>query len=98
MWTTGGMVPLSAVERIAAALRDRALLIVDEAYTEFAETTSASTLLAADLLARPLSSAEIGQAIRQLLDPSSDLDPQLDWEITLPPDSRVPPAIHLGIA
>lgn len=42
---TGGLMAASAVERIAAALRDRALLIVDEAYVEFAETTSASTLL-----------------------------------------------------
>jgi histidinol-phosphate aminotransferase len=42
---TGAAVPLSAVERIAAALRDRAMVVVDEAYIEFAETTSASTLL-----------------------------------------------------
>ena len=42
---TGGLVPLAAIERIAQALTRRALLIVDEAYTEFADAPSAATLL-----------------------------------------------------
>lgn len=42
---TGGLVPLAAVKRLAAALTDRALVIVDEAYVEFAATDSAATLL-----------------------------------------------------
>lgn len=35
---------------------------------------AATTLLAADLLARPLSPAEIGRTLRQLLDPSCEVD------------------------
>lgn len=42
---TGGLVPLATVERLLAALRGRALLVVDEAYLEFADAPSASTLL-----------------------------------------------------
>ncbi|HEX7112028.1 MAG TPA: histidinol-phosphate transaminase [Mizugakiibacter sp.] len=43
---TGGVVPLATLERLLAALRGRALLVVDEAYLEFADMPSASTLLA----------------------------------------------------
>lgn len=39
---TGNSVPLDAVEHVADALRDRALVIVDEAYVEFASTPSAA--------------------------------------------------------
>ena len=42
---TGGLVPLATIERLAEALRGRALLIIDEAYIEFADTPSAATLL-----------------------------------------------------
>lgn len=42
---TGGLVPLATIEQLAEALRGRALLIVDEAYIEFAEAPSAATLL-----------------------------------------------------
>jgi histidinol-phosphate aminotransferase len=42
---TGGLVPLDAIERLAQGLADRALVIVDEAYVEFAEADSAATLL-----------------------------------------------------
>ena len=42
---TGGTTSLASIERIATALRERALVIVDEAYIEFSEMTSASTLL-----------------------------------------------------
>ncbi|MDR3385883.1 MAG: histidinol-phosphate transaminase [Rudaea sp.] len=42
---TGGAVPLSAIKRIAGALSDRALLVVDEAYVEFAGELSALSLL-----------------------------------------------------
>jgi len=42
---TGGLVPLADIERLATALADRALVIVDEAYLEFAEADSATTLL-----------------------------------------------------
>jgi histidinol-phosphate aminotransferase len=42
---TGQLVPLAAVERLAAALTDRAVLVVDEAYLEFSDATSAATLL-----------------------------------------------------
>ena len=42
---TGGLVPLATIERLAEALRGRALLITDEAYIEFADTPSAATLL-----------------------------------------------------
>lgn len=42
---TGGLVPLQAIERLAAALAGRALVIVDEAYMEFAGADSATRLL-----------------------------------------------------
>jgi histidinol-phosphate aminotransferase len=42
---TGGIVPLTAIARIAAALAGRALVVVDEAYIEFAGVTSAVSLL-----------------------------------------------------
>ena len=42
---TGGLVPLATIEHLAEALRGRALLIVDEAYIEFADAPSAATLL-----------------------------------------------------
>jgi histidinol-phosphate aminotransferase len=42
---TGATISLADIERIATALANRALVIVDEAYVEFAETESASTLL-----------------------------------------------------
>lgn len=43
---SGNLVPLSVLEHIAAALRGRALLVVDEAYLEFAGGPSATALLA----------------------------------------------------
>jgi histidinol-phosphate aminotransferase len=43
---TGGCSALADMERIAVALRDRALLVIDEAYIEFADCPSATTLLA----------------------------------------------------
>jgi len=43
---TGSLVPLAAIDRLAAAVADCALVVVDEAYIEFAGTASASTLLA----------------------------------------------------
>lgn len=42
---TGGGVALSMIARIAAALTGRALVVVDEAYVEFAASASAVTLL-----------------------------------------------------
>jgi histidinol-phosphate aminotransferase len=42
---SGGLLPLAVIERLAAALAGRALLVVDEAYIEFAEAPSAATLL-----------------------------------------------------
>lgn len=42
---TGGEIGLAVIERITHALRDRALVIVDEAYIEFADLPSASSLL-----------------------------------------------------
>lgn len=42
---TGGTVPLDVIERLAGELAGRALVIVDEAYIEFADTASATTLL-----------------------------------------------------
>lgn len=42
---TGGLVPLADIERLATALAGRALVIVDEAYIEFADAPSAATLL-----------------------------------------------------
>lgn len=43
---TGGAVPLQVIEHLAGALAGRALLVVDEAYIEFADQRSAATLLA----------------------------------------------------
>lgn len=43
---TGGLLPLAEIDRMATALRGRALLVVDEAYIEFAAAPSAQTLLA----------------------------------------------------
>ena len=43
---TGSLVPLDSIGRLAAAFAERALVVVDEAYIEFAGTASASTLLA----------------------------------------------------
>jgi histidinol-phosphate aminotransferase len=44
---TGALVPLTAVAKLALALRDRALVVVDEAYLEFADgAASAATLIA----------------------------------------------------
>jgi len=42
---TGGLVPLTTVAHIADALRDRALLVVDEAYLEFADGAPSATIL-----------------------------------------------------
>ena len=42
---TGGLVPLDVIERIAARLEGRALVVVDEAYAEYAAQPSATTLL-----------------------------------------------------
>ncbi|MDR2011634.1 MAG: histidinol-phosphate transaminase [Rhodanobacter sp.] len=45
---TGTLVPLATLERLAVAVRERALVVVDEAYFEFArDAESATTLLAA---------------------------------------------------
>jgi len=42
---TGNLVPLATIDRISAALEGRSLVVVDEAYIEFAGTPSAATLL-----------------------------------------------------
>jgi len=42
---TGGVVRLNQIDRIAAALAERSLVIVDEAYIEFADAPSASSLI-----------------------------------------------------
>lgn len=42
---SGGLVPLAAIEHLVRALAGRALVIVDEAYIEYAESISAATLL-----------------------------------------------------
>jgi len=42
---TGRLVPLRDVERLAQALRDRVLLVVDEAYIEFSDAASAAPLI-----------------------------------------------------
>lgn len=42
---TGGLVPLATIARLASGLAGRAMVIVDEAYIEFACTDSASSLL-----------------------------------------------------
>lgn len=44
---TGGLVPTATIERLATALRGRALVVVDEAYVEYAGTPSAAELLPA---------------------------------------------------
>lgn len=44
---TGNAIPIADIERIAIALKDRALVVVDEAYIEFAGGASATTLLTA---------------------------------------------------
>ena len=41
---TGGVVALETIERLADTLADRALVVIDEAYIEFADTDSASRL------------------------------------------------------
>lgn len=41
----GGVIPLAEIERVAAALQGRALVVVDEAYGEYAEQPTATTLL-----------------------------------------------------
>ncbi|HEX3123954.1 MAG TPA: histidinol-phosphate transaminase [Rhodanobacteraceae bacterium] len=43
---TGKLVPLAMIGQLAAALTDRALIVVDEAYIEFAGAPSATALLA----------------------------------------------------
>ncbi|HET8898965.1 MAG TPA: histidinol-phosphate transaminase [Rhodanobacteraceae bacterium] len=43
---TGGLIPLPIIARLAAELQGRALLVVDEAYIEFAGSASATRLLA----------------------------------------------------
>ncbi|VXB67898.1 histidinol-phosphate aminotransferase [Luteimonas sp. 9C] len=69
---TGGLVPLSDVTSLADALAGRAVVVVDEAYIEFAGAASATTLLAThDNLvvlrtlskAHALAAARIGVAI-----------------------------------
>ena len=42
---TGTLVPLATIQRLAEALRGRALLVVDEAYIEFSDAPGAATLL-----------------------------------------------------
>jgi len=65
---TGGLVPLSDVAGLAEALAGRAIVVVDEAYIEFAGTTdSATTLLAAQdniVVLRTLSKAHALAAAR----------------------------------
>ncbi len=42
---TGNLVPLTVIARLADALRDRALLVVDEAYLEFADGAPSAIIL-----------------------------------------------------
>ncbi|GAB7140258.1 hypothetical protein RsTz2092_02060 [Deferribacterales bacterium RsTz2092] len=42
---TGNVIPISEIEQLCAARRGKGLVVVDEAYIEFANTTSATTLL-----------------------------------------------------
>ena len=42
---TGGLVPLADIARVAAALAGRALVVVDEAYIDFADAPGAASLL-----------------------------------------------------
>lgn len=44
---TGGVVPLEDIEQLATALAQEAVLVIDEAYQEFAAPASAATLLGA---------------------------------------------------
>jgi len=44
---TGGSVPLAGIQALAARLAGRALVVVDEAYGEFSDQPSATTLMAA---------------------------------------------------
>jgi len=69
---TGGLVPLTDIAGLADSLAGRAIVVVDEAYIEFADTASATTLLGAhDNLvvlrtlskAHALAAARIGVAI-----------------------------------
>ncbi|MGA7295878.1 MAG: histidinol-phosphate transaminase [Rhodanobacteraceae bacterium] len=43
---TGGLVPLDVIEQLTATLRGRAMVVVDEAYIEFASAASATGLVA----------------------------------------------------
>lgn len=64
---TGGLVPLPDVASLAAALAGRAIVVVDEAYIEFAGTASATTLLDAHenvVVLRTLSKAHALAAAR----------------------------------
>jgi len=64
---TGGLVPLAEVDHLADALAGRAVVVVDEAYIEFAGTASATTLLAAHenlVVLRTLSKAHALAAAR----------------------------------
>jgi len=64
---TGNLVPLAVIERLAGELRDRALVVVDEAYIEFAGASSAVTLIAAHdnlVVLRTLSKAHALAAAR----------------------------------
>jgi len=64
---TGNLVPLATIGRLAAALADRALVVVDEAYIEFAGAPSATTLLARNdnvVVLRTLSKAHALAAAR----------------------------------
>jgi histidinol-phosphate aminotransferase len=97
---TGGVTPWAVIERLAAALIDRALVIVDEAYVEFADTASAATLLSSHpnlgvlrtlSKARALAGARIGALLA---------DPRI---ITLlrrimPPYPLAAPAVEAALA
>lgn len=64
---TGGLVPLVEVDHLADALSGRAVVVVDEAYIEFADAASATTLLAAHenlVVLRTLSKAHALAAAR----------------------------------
>ncbi|NYZ64054.1 histidinol-phosphate transaminase [Luteimonas deserti] len=64
---TGGLVHLAEVDHLADALTGRAIVVVDEAYIEFAGTASATTLLAAHenlVVLRTLSKAHALAAAR----------------------------------
>ncbi|MDC7805473.1 histidinol-phosphate transaminase [Luteimonas sp BLCC-B24] len=64
---TGGLVPLAEIDHLADALSGRAIVVVDEAYIEFADAASATTLLAAHqnlVVLRTLSKAHALAAAR----------------------------------